>query len=182
MIRIRLLSVFLLFVHWLVTSLVVAQNPKPPTPTFGPPPIVNAVTLWVDGQNLTVYVDSTVNPADDHKLTALWMKWDGPGPGFVVDNCDFENIFNGDVDVCRSDTIAKFSTRGFGPVYDLGNIIPEGYLDTWSPADAWIVDGAYLTGTLDVMDRNSPYFGPFIPEPSSLTLLCLGLLTLRRRF
>ena len=46
-----------------MTSPVAAQNPKPPTPL--PPeiqsadqlPMTNVVVLWIDGQNLTVYVD-----------------------------------------------------------------------------------------------------------------------------
>jgi hypothetical protein len=61
-------------------------------------------------------------------------------------------------------------------------LIPDDYLETWSPETSWIVDGSFLTGgTLDKFDADSPYFGPVIPEPSSLTLFTIGLLLLLLR-
>ena len=128
MVGVRISAGVAFVVLWLMTSVVVAQNPKYPTPTPGPPPIPNAATLWVDGQNLTVYVDSTVNPADRHMLTTLLIEWDGPGPGFVTENCDFVSVLNGNFDVCTAERIAKVKTRGFGPVYNLGDLIPKGFL------------------------------------------------------
>jgi hypothetical protein len=178
----------------MMTSLVVAQNPKPPTPLPAhiqsvdqlPP---DAVVLWIDGNDLTVYVDSMSNPEDQNKITYQEIKWDGPGPGFVEENCgECLGQLCGDFDVCSSTKLAYVRTRGVGPVYDAdfwgnGNIIPDGYLESWNPAESWIVDGSYLTGgTLDKFDPNSPYYGPVIPEPSSLTLFCVGLLLLRRRY
>jgi hypothetical protein len=181
MIRIRLSSVSLLLVFWLTTTLVVAQNPKPPTPL--PPeiqsvdqlPLWGSVVVWIDGQDLTAYIDAPFDPVD--VLTTLEIKWAEGAGGFVTENCE---DLTGEFDVCSPTKLAKVRSRGFGPVVSFGDVIPDGYLTTWSPA-AWIVDGSYPTSCLlDCYDPNSPYFGP-VPEPSSLTLLCLSVLLLRRR-
>jgi hypothetical protein len=171
----------------IVTRPVAAQNPKPPTLLPAHIQSVDqlpqdAVVLWIDGQNLTVYIDSTSNPEDQNKLTTLEIKWEGAEPGFVEENCWECGPVSCDFDVCRADKIALVRSRGFGPVRDFGDLIPDGYMETWNPAESWIFDGSYLTGgTLDKFDPDSPYFGPVIPEPSSLTLIFIGLILLRRR-
>jgi hypothetical protein len=169
-----------------MTSLAMAQNPKPPSPweSGWHVPHPDSIVLWVEGTNLTVYIDSTSNPDDGHKLTTLEIKWTGNG-GFNEQGCDFNEIYNGDFDVCRADKIAKVSTRGFGPIYNLGEVIPEGWDACRIVEEAgWIVDGSYLTGgTWDKFNPDSPYIN-CIPEPSALTLLMLGVLGLmaaRRR-
>jgi hypothetical protein len=150
-------------------------------PCGTPLPYPDSVVLAIEGNNLTVFVDSTSNPDDQNKITTLEVKWEGEGPGFVEENCDWDVVFAGDFCCCSTTKIMKVRTRGIGPVFNFGHLIPEGYMETWSPPESWIVDGSYVTGgTLDKFDNNSPYFGP-IPEPSSLMLLCIGLLLLRRR-
>ena len=125
-------STLTLLLVCLMSSLVMAQNPKPPTrlpvdiiPTIDSLPVTDQVVLAIQGTNLTVYIDSTSNPADQNKLTTLEIKWEGRGPGFVEANCDFDTIFTGDFDVCTKEKIAKVRSKGFGPVYNLGEIIPE---------------------------------------------------------
>ena len=138
----------------------------------------------------TVFIDSTTdNPnieltRDHNTLTTLEIKWEAEG-GFAAENCNFDTIFVGDFDVCRGDKIAKVSTRGFGPIYSLGDVIPAGLdpavLGQIASEGGWIVDGSYkLGGTLDKFTPDSPWINPVVPEPSSLALLSLGLLGLLR--
>ena len=93
----------------LTMSPVSAQNAGAPTPTLGPPPIVDAVTRWINGQNLTVYVDSTSYPDEDiqHKLTTLEISWEGSGPGFATSGCE---DLGGECDVCSPTKLAKVRT------------------------------------------------------------------------
>ena len=67
-------AVLAVVVLCLTTAPALAMCPCSPTPTLGPPPIGDAVTLWTDGQNLTVYVDSTRDPDNQNKLTTLEVK------------------------------------------------------------------------------------------------------------
>ena len=48
------------------------------------------------------------------------------------------------------------------PLGRFGDIIPDGYLTTWSPADSWSVLGSWLIG---IIPTQFPYFGPDA-EPS----------------
>ena len=160
-----------------VTSLLVAQNPKPPTP-LGidrfptvpmTEPMIDNVVLAIDPPtgNLTVLVDTTSCIECGNKLTTLEIKWDGSGPGFVEENCDFENIFTREWDVCTNTKIAKVATRGFGPVYSLGEVVPVGWGGMY-PGDAagteWIVDGSYMIGLcLDAISAESPWVHPAVP-------------------
>ena len=82
-------STLTLLLVCLMSSLVMAQNPKPPTrlpvdiiPTIDSLPVTDQVVLAIQGTNLTVYIDSTSNPDDQNKLTTLEIKWEGEGPGF----------------------------------------------------------------------------------------------------
>ena len=179
----------------LTSSLIMAQSPKPTTPLPVEIQSVDqlpkdAVVLWIDGQDLTLYVDSTSNPEDRNRIAALEIKWKGPGPGFQLEDMDCGAFpccplpcWVGDCD-CRPDQLIGVTPRGFGPEYSAGRVIPDGYLETWSPGISWIVDGSYLTGgMLDKFDPDSPYFGP-VPEPSSVATGMLGIggfLLLRKR-
>jgi hypothetical protein len=179
------------FLVCLTAGLAMAQNPKPPTPLMVPDglrenlPLTDSVVLSVEGTNLTVFVDSTSNPDDQNKITTLEVKWTGEG-GFNKAICDVGVIFGGDFDVCRADKIAKVRTRGVGPIWTAGDLIPDGW-DAQRIIDegGWLVDGSYLTGgTLDKFVPESPWIAAIIPEPSSLALLALGFVALigvRRR-
>ena len=80
MARMRISTGLAVIVVWLMAGLAAAQNPKPPTPlpsstTEDDLPILDAVTLWIEGSNLTVYVDSTWSRAD----RACWAVRDRVG-------------------------------------------------------------------------------------------------------
>ena len=85
----------------LMTGLAAAQNPKPPTLLRVPEglrenlPKQDAIVLSIEGSNLTVFVDTTSNPADQNKITTLEIKWEGVG-GFNEQGCDYDVIFGGD--------------------------------------------------------------------------------------
>ena len=114
-------------VLWLSVNQVLAQNPKLPTPLPAHIQGVDqlpkdAVVLWIEGNDLTVYIDSTSNPDDQNKITVLEIKWEGPdpGPGFVVENC-YDCGFGGCIDffpVCTIKKIAIVNVNGIGPVDD----------------------------------------------------------------
>ena len=181
-------TAFSVVIVCVTAGLAAAQNPKPPTPLPAhiqsvdqlPP---DAVVLWIDENDLTVYIDSTSNPDDQNKITTLEIRWVGPGAGFVKTNCcGVAGCSELDV-VCRLKKLVVIQPSGIGPVYSSFTVeIPDAYMENWNPAESWTVDGSYLTGgPLDKFDPNSPYFGPVVPEPPSLTLIFVGLILLRRR-
>ena len=188
MIRIRLLSILLLFVLWLVTSLVVAQNPEPPTLTDSPECDNCCATLVynpADG-NLSVTTGIDHSTGSRLKLTALEITSENalfiPGPDAdgdgIGDNCEG---FGGDFDVCSREKIAKVSTRGFDSL-SFGIILPTG-LSGETLVDDWLVDGSGTTIHCDGRVFLHPFRLYVIPEPSGtpLGIVSLFILLLFRR-
>jgi hypothetical protein len=111
-----------------MTSVLVAQNPKPPTLTDSPE-CDDCVTLIynpADG-----YLSFSVGtPPPDDKLTTLEIRSLKelfiPGP-IDIDygvNCHFVVFYN-DFDRCTPQKLVKIRHRGFGS-RDLGNLLPTG--------------------------------------------------------
>ncbi len=91
-------------------------------------------------------------------------------------NCD--NLSDGTLpglfDVCNGDKLFKLDSEGFESI-DFGNILPLG-MGPDEVMGIGAIGGSMLPdGSLDRNDPNSPYL-LWIPEPSSMTILVLGLM------
>jgi hypothetical protein len=154
-------------VVWLMTTLVVAQNPKPPTLTDSPE-CDDCVTLIynpADG-NLAI----TIEPTADNRLNVLDIR--SNAGLFDPDWCTPPWWDTGDFCEKTPYKIWRIKTSGFGS-FEIGSYLPPGLTGEDLAAD-FIVDGSYLTGgTLDKYNPDSPFLC-VVPEPSTAIL---GLLS-----
>ena len=155
---------------WLLTGIVVAQNPTSPTLTDSPDSD-DGLTLVYDPEdgNLGLRVSSFWV---GEQLTLTTLEIESQGELFIPEGC--QNL-DGVFDVCRPHKIAKITSTGFGSL-SFGNVLPTGLSGEVLVADL-LADLAIREHCL-VAPCPVEIYLYVVPEPSPLTLLGIGVLGL----